>query len=113
MNGFGALLTGTAAGLFIETVAVLALPASTDVIVLCPTVLPLAMVVIIPECTLYGVCPLNRLIIPNGLPFVCGCGQYPSSFACAGALLLLLLCTAFDTILFRSLVPMLLLAREI
>lgn len=35
-------------GLFIETVAVLVLPASTDVIVLLPTVLPLAIVVTIP-----------------------------------------------------------------
>lgn len=38
----------TEEGLFIETVAVFVLPANTDVIVLLPTVLPLAIVVTIP-----------------------------------------------------------------
>lgn len=36
-------------GLFMETVAVLVLPATTEVIVLLPTVLPLAIVVTTPD----------------------------------------------------------------
>lgn len=42
------LLFDNVGGVFIETVAVLALPANTEVIVLLPTVLPLAIVVTTP-----------------------------------------------------------------
>lgn len=50
-------------GLFMETVAVFARPASTEVIVLLPTVRPLAIVVTIPD--VYAV-DMREVLIPLG-----------------------------------------------